>query len=173
VGRPAAHEACAWAGSGRPGVGPVSSLLTIVTELPGRVSDVELGGRGRDVVVMTAEERRWCRRRIVTVGGREVGLALPTGSVLEAGAVLHVDEEWYLVVEAAMEDVLVVRPRSMQEGLRVAFEVGNRHFTLAVDGERVLVPDDPAMEQLLRRLDVPFERARAAFVPLGQGHRHE
>jgi urease accessory protein UreE len=69
--------------------------------------------------------------------------------------------------------VLAVVPRSREEGVRVAFEVGNRHFTLAVDGERLLLPDDPAMEQLLRRLAIPFERVRAVFVPLGHGHRHD
>ena len=42
--------------------------------------------------------------------------------------------------------------------MRVAFEVGNRHFTLALDGERLLVPDDPAMGQLL---DAPGRRLRA------------
>jgi len=66
-----------------------------------------------------------------------------------------------------------VTPRTREEGLRVAFEVGNRHFTLAVDGARLLVPDDPAMEQLLRRLGVAFERARAVFMPVGHGHRHD
>jgi urease accessory protein len=151
----------------------MTSLLTVVTELPARPSDSELAGRERDVVVMTAEERRWGRRRVVTLGGRELGLALPTGSVLGPGEVVHVDDGWYVVVEAAAEPVLVVVPRSWQEGLRVAFEVGNRHFTLAADGERLLVPDDPAMEQLLRRLAVPFERTRAVFVPLGHGHRHD
>lgn len=151
----------------------MTSLLTIVTELPVRPSDGELAGRERDVLVMTAEERRWGRRRVVTVGGRELGLALPTGSVLGPGEVVHVDDGWYVVVEAAAEPVLAVVPRSRQEGLRVAFEVGNRHFTLAADGERLLVPDDPAMEQLLRRLAVPFERTRAVFVPLGHGHRHD
>ncbi len=30
-----------------------------------------------------------------------------------------------------------------------------------------------AVEQLLRRLAVPFERTRAVFVPLGNGHRHD
>ena len=153
--------------------GGVTALLTIVTEVRAGISAEELVGRERDVVVMTAEERRWGRRRVVTVGGRELALALPTGMGLEAGGVLHVDVDWYVVVEAAEEDVLVVRPRSWEEGLRVAFEVGNRHFTLAVDGERVLVPDDSAMEQLLRRLEVPFERARAVFVPIGRGHRHD
>jgi urease accessory protein UreE len=72
-----------------------------------------------------------------------------------------------------MEGVLAVTPRSRDEGLRVAFEVGNRHFAVAVEGERLLVLDDAAMEQLLRRLGVAFERTRAVFVPLGQGHRHD
>ena len=147
--------------------------VIVVTGLRGHIDERELAGRERDVVVMTAEERRWGRRRVVTVGGRELGLALPTGSVLTPGEVLHVEDDWYVVVEAAPEPVLVVVPRSREEGLRVAFEVGNRHFTLAVEDERLLVPADPAMEQLLRRLAVPFERARAVFVPLGHGHRHD
>ena len=76
------------------------------------------------------------------------------------------------MIEAASEPVLAVLPRSREEGLRVAFEVGNRHFTLALDGERLLVADDPAMEQLLGRLGIAFARTRAVFVPVGAGHRH-
>jgi urease accessory protein UreE len=69
--------------------------------------------------------------------------------------------------------VLAVTPRSRDEAIRIAFEVGNRHFTLALDGERLLIPDDPAMEQLLGRLDVAFERVQRVFVPVGAGHRHD
>ena len=151
----------------------MGQVAVVVTQPPGRVQEAELAGRERDALVLTAEERRWGRRRVVTERGREVALALPTGSVLTPGEVLHVAPEWYLVVEAATEAVLAVAPRSHQEALRVAFEVGNRHFTLAVDGGRLLVNDDPAMESLLRRLGVPFERTRAVFVPLGHGHRHD
>src|ERR687892_2024787 len=151
----------------------MTSSLTVVTKTHASISEKDLSGRERDVVVMTAEERRWGRRRAVTGAGRELVLALPTGSVLAPGAVLHVDADWYVVVEAAPEAVLAVRPRSAQEGLRLAFQGGNRHFTLAADGERLLVPDDPAMEQLLERLGVPFERTRSVFVPLGHGHRHD
>jgi len=127
----------------------------------------------RDVVVLTAEERRWGRRRTRTEAGRALALALPTGSVLAPGEVLHVDVGWYVVVEAAREAVLVVVPRTTRELARVAFEVGNRHFPMAWDGGRVLVPDDPAMEQLLRRMAVTFERGRVVFEPLGRGHRHD
>jgi urease accessory protein len=147
--------------------------VPVVTGPPVHVREGELAGRERDVLVLTAEERRWGRRRVVTRAGRELALALPTGSALTPDDVLHVGPDWYVVVEAAPEAVLAVRPASREEGLRVAFEVGNRHFPLALDGERLLVADDPAMEQLLRRLGVAFERARAAFVPLGHGHRHD
>jgi urease accessory protein len=145
----------------------------VVTRSDLKTDDVDLGGRERDVVTLTAEERRWGRRRVMTRQGRELALALPTGSVLAPGAVLHVAPDWYVVVEAAAERVLAIRPRSAAEALRVAFEVGNRHFTLAVDGDQLLVPDDVAMTQLLDRLGVNYEPARAVFEPLGHGHRHD
>ena len=147
--------------------------VVVITTKPGARVESLLARRERDVVVMTAEERRWGRRRVVTRGGRQLALALPTGSVLAPGDVLHVGDDWYVEVEAAEEPVLVVTPRTREEGLRVAFEVGNRHFTLAADGARLLVPDDPAMEGLLTRLGVTFERARAVFTPIGHGHRHD
>jgi urease accessory protein len=147
--------------------------VPILTATHVHAGGAELQGRERDALVLTAEERRWGRRRVRTRAGRELVLALPTGSALEPGAVLHVGPGWYVVVEAAAEPVLAVTPRSREEGLRLAFEVGNRHFTIALDGERLLVPDDTAMEQLLTRLGVAWARTLAVFVPLGAGHRHD
>jgi len=99
-----------------------------------------LAGLERDSVVLTAEERRWGRRRVKTSRGRELVLALPTGSVLLPGDLLYRGAGWYVTIEAAAEPVLAVAPRSRDEALRVAFEVGNRHFALAIEGERLLVP---------------------------------
>jgi urease accessory protein len=145
----------------------------VITSVRVEVREADLTGRERDSLMLTAEERRWGRRRVTTTAGRALVLALPTGSVLRLGAVLHVAADWYVVVEGALEPVLAFTPASPEEALRVAFEVGNRHFALALDGERVLVPDDPAMGHLLTRLDVRFERVRAVFVPIGMGHRHD
>jgi urease accessory protein len=150
-----------------------SEAVPVITEVQGHLSDGERAGRERDALVLTAEERRWGRRRVRTRAGRDLQLALPTGSVLTPGEVLYVDADWYVVVEGAAEPVIAVTPRSREEAVRVAFEVGNRHFTLALDGARLLVPDDPAMEQLLGRLDVPWTRTRAVFVSIGAGHRHD
>jgi len=152
----------------------VTTGAVVVTSWPAvPPSPVVLAARERDALVLTAEERRWGRRRVRTEAGRELVLALPTGSVLTPGEVLHVDARWYVVVAAALEPLLAVTPATPEAALRVAFEVGNRHFTLAADGDRLLVPDDPAMEALLRRLGVVWERTRAVFLPLGRGHRHD
>jgi len=145
----------------------------VVTESHVHVTEAQLIGRTRHSLVLTAEERRWGRRRVRTREGRELVLALPTGSALTPGDVLYLGSDWYVIVAAAEEPVIAVRPRSREDALRVAFEVGNRHFTLAIDGERLLVPDDPAMEQLLTRLGASWSRTRAVFVPVGAGHRHD
>ena len=151
----------------------MSGPTVIITQPRVAMHDADLSRLERDALVLTAEERRWGRRRVTTSKGRELALALPTGSVLTPGDILHVTRDWYVVIEAAAEPVLAVTPRSHEEGLRVAFEVGNRHFTLALDGPRLLVPDDPAMEQLLQRLEVEWRRDRAVFAPLGVGARHD
>ena len=151
----------------------MSEPTVIVTHPRVHVHDADLSRLERDNVVLTAEERRWGRRRVTTEKGRVLALALPTGSVLVPGAILHVARDFYVVIEAAREPLLAVTPRSHEEALRVAFEVGNRHLALAVDGDRLLVPDYPAMEQLLGRLEVPWRREHAVFIPVGAGHRHD
>jgi len=147
--------------------------VVVITRPQVPVHDADLSRRDRDLLVLTAEERRWGRRRVTTQAGRVLALALPTGSTLTPGDILHVAADWYVVVEAAPEPVLAVTPRSRDEALRIAWEVGNRHFTMALDGDRLLLPDDTAMVQLLGRLDLPFERVQSIFIPFGAGYRHD
>jgi urease accessory protein len=141
--------------------------MVVITAPRLPAGSLELAGKARDALRLTSEERRWNRRRATTVGGREVALALPTGSVLRPGDVIAVEADWYLVVEARPEPVLAVAPRDREEAIRIAFDVGNRHFPLALDGPWLLVPDDSAMSQLLSRLGVSWERRDAVFDPIG------
>jgi urease accessory protein UreE len=84
-----------------------------------------------------------------------------------------VEADWYLEIEGKAEPVLAVTPKDRDQAIRVAFDVGNRHFPLSISGDELLVPDDTAMEQLLTRLGVPWKRSAAVFAPLGGGHAHE
>lgn len=147
-------------------------MLTI-DHTVGPVSRGALNGKENDALVLTAEQRRWLRGRFKTAHGRELGLAFPTGTTLEPGAVLWIEPGWYLTVEAAPEPVLVILPASRREAIKIAFEVGNRHFPLALDEDALLVPDDPAMAGLLDRLGAAWQRRVLAFDPIGNAHRHD
>ena len=143
--------------------------MRLITEAPVPVDAAAVAGKARDTLRLTWEERRWTRKRAVTTAGREVALALPTGTVLEPGDVLAVEEGWYLAVEARPEPVLVLFPESYEAAVRIAFDVGNRHFSLGADGDTLVVPDDTAMEDLVRRLGVRWERREAVYSPLHGG----
>ena len=153
--------------------GEAEQAMIVVGQIMSNVLLKTLEGKERDTLVLTSEERRWSRKRVRTLHGREIALALPTGTILSAGDVLVVEPDWYLQIEAAREPVMAVFPRDHTEALRVAFEVGNRHFPLALDDEKtLLVPDDPAMAQLLDRINVPWERRHAVFFPIGHAAPH-
>jgi urease accessory protein len=140
--------------------------MVVITAPTADVEAGALAGKARDALRLTWEERRWTRKRVWTESGRELALALPTGTRLRPGAVIAVGPDWYAAVEAREEPVIAIAPRDGAEAVRVAFDVGNRHFPLAVHGDRLLVPDDSAMEQLARRLDLVWERCRTVFEPL-------
>jgi urease accessory protein UreE len=70
--------------------------------------------------------------------------------------------------------VLEIFPSDYEQAVKIAFEVGNRHFPLAIQGNKLLVPEDQAMVRLMDRLGAPWERRQAVFNPIAtmQGHQH-
>ena len=147
----------------------------IIDRLLPSLSQDDLCGKEEDKLVLTSEQRRWMRGRFATQKGRKIGIALPTGTNVAPGAILYVGTDWYLKIEAAAESVLAIFPSDYAEAVRIAFEVGNRHFPLALEENRILVPDDKVMVRLMERLGVPWARCQAIFEPLGntQLHQHE
>ena len=145
----------------------------VVDALPENVNAADLEGKEIDRLLLSWEQRRWMRGRFTTERGREIGVALPTGVQIEPGRIMWVGRDWYLTMAAAIEPLLAIRPGNHAEAIRIAFEVGNLHFPIALSGDHLLVPDDSAMIQLLSRIDANWERCIAAFQPLGKGSPHE
>ena len=146
--------------------------MLIVYEPASSRSAEDLRGKEEDTLALAWEQRRWVRGKFRTTKGREIALALPTGTPLTPGAIVLVEKDWYVRVEPLAEALLAVTPRNYAESIKLAFEIGNRHFPLALDGQTILVPDDPAMTQLFNRLDVQYERRTTAFSPVGNGLAH-
>ena len=147
----------------------------IIDRLHPTANQDDLRAKEEDTLVLTWEQRRWMRGRFTTVRGRKIGIALPTGTILGHGAILYVGADWYLKIEAAVESVLEILPSNYNEAVKIAFEVGNRHFPLAIAESKILVPDDKVMVRLMERLGASWKRRLAIFDPIGntQLHQHE
>jgi urease accessory protein len=146
--------------------------MLVVYEHAPLPSAADLRGREEDTLPLTWEQRRWVRGKFRTTKGREIALALPTGTPLAPGAIILVEAEWYVRIEPVAEPLLAVTPRDHAESIKLAFEIGNRHFPLALDGHAILVPDDPVMKQLFLRLGISYESRTAIFSPIGNGLAH-
>ncbi len=132
----------------------------------------DIRGKEEDTLALPWEQRRWIRGKFTTAKGRKVALALPTGTPLVPGTIILVEKDWYLRIKAVPEPLIAVTPANSQDAIRLAFEIGNRHFPLALEGSTLLVPDDPAMAQLFDRLNARWSRRQAIFSPLGIGLIH-
>ena len=124
-------------------------------------------------IPMTAADRRRVRRLVVAPDGTQFPLALPAGTVLRPGQVLHRAADRAYVVAAAAEDVVVARPRNLAEAARLGHLIGNLHRDIEAEGEEVVALADSALLERLRRAGVPFMEERRAFHGRAPGeHAH-
>lgn len=136
------------------------SGLVRVEALP----DGDVVGLEQILVTMTAEERRKVRRRLIFSDGVEIGLALPTGTALTSGMVLHKTSAKAYVVEAALEHVLVIQPKSLTEAAKIAHFIGNLHRDIDVQEEKIVVLYEPALEIRLQKLGYNVTRDHHPFL---------
>lgn len=124
-------------------------------------------------IAMTAADRRRVRRLISAPDGVQFPLELPTGSVLHPGQVLHEADGRVYVVAAAPENVVVIRPRSLEEAARIGHLIGNLHRDVEAAGAEVIALADSALVERLKRIGVPFAEEQRAFHGRAPGeHAH-
>ena len=131
-----------------------------------------LDGLERDTIVLGWEERRKSRQRLISERGSEIVLALPTGTILKDGDILHLDDRCYVTVEEAKEDVIVISPEDMAEGAAIAYEIGNRHLPISIENGTIVTPQNLQMEEFLKKRAIRYQLRRESFEPTRKGHSH-
>jgi urease accessory protein len=120
-------------------------------------------------------KRRW---RGLADDGTDFGFELETP--LLHGDVAAVAEGMRYVIRQTPEPVLEIPLDVPADAAAVVgWAVGNLHFAIEAQAERVLAPDDPGLRQALDRLGIHYHEATAVFQPhrfagslLGHGHAH-
>jgi len=135
--------------------------MILVERLP---TSAPAPGSSADPVVLTWEERAKTRQRVTTQHGRDVAIKLPTGTRLPPGTLLFLGEGFHIEVIAADEDVWLIRALDTCTLVRVAYEVGNRHFPIEIGDGWVAVRYDHTLAELWERLGVVAERVTRPFL---------
>jgi len=156
-------------------------MLTINKLIPGGRGLAGVLIRRAAHVELDWDVRQKSRFDAVDSSGRGLGVFLPRGTVVRGGDVLVAEDGSLIVVHAAPQPVLVVR-HCAQHGspfdlLRAAYHLGNRHVSLQLAPDRLLLEPDHVLADMLRQQHLIVSESSEAFEPEGGayaagGHGH-
>ncbi|KZE38615.1 urease accessory protein UreE [Bhargavaea cecembensis] len=140
----------------------------------GEMDPVEIGNRHKEKILLESDALVKRIQRVTTDHGTEIGIRLKEPRDLRAGDVLYMDERNMIIVDVMTDDLLVIRPRSIQEMGTIAHQLGNRHLPAQFEGDEMLVQYDYLVEDLLKELGIPYVRedrkVKEAFRHIGHSH---
>lgn len=131
------------------------------------------------VVVLPYEARQKSRLRAITTCGRELGVFMERGAILQDGDVLRATDGTLIRVQAAAERVSEVRS-AMGEAdalalTRGAYHLGNRHVPLQILPGVLRYLHDHVLDDMVRGLGLQVTQCEAPFHPEAgayHGHAH-
>ena len=121
---------------------------------------------GRGEITLRFDQRHRRRIRLQCDDGNSLLLDLPEARALREGDGLRCEDDSWVAVHAAPEEVVDVHCDSAHTLLRVAWHLGNRHLPVEILDECGLrFRADHVIETMVEGLGARCERRRAPFSP--------
>lgn len=144
-------------------------LATLAGEMVASTPDVSN-------LVLTFASRRKSRQVVKLDSGEEVGLLLPPGTILRDGDHLESEDGSRIKIKAAQEELMLVTAGDLFLLLRAGYHLGNRHASIELRPDRILLEPDPVLKEMLVGLGLKVELVSETFTPetgaYGGGHKH-
>ncbi len=121
------------------------------------------------------ELRQKSRFRAHLDDGREVGVVLSRGKVLNAGDLLGADDGSVIRIEAAAEQVTTALHTDSLLIARACYHLGNRHVPLEIGETWVRYLHDHVLDEMVASLGLTLTFEQAPFQPepgAYSGHTH-
>ncbi|KOP65439.1 urease accessory protein UreE [Paenibacillus solani] len=146
----------------------------IITKIAGHLDNFSSSDKAIDWLELEWEELNKRILRKQTENGRDVSISLENGSHLHYGDVLYEDEDTLIAIRTKLEKVYVIKPKTMREMGKAAFEIGNRHTPCIIEDDEILVRYDHTLEKLMDEVGVTYEQSERRFKePFKyKGHQH-
>ncbi len=119
-----------------------------------------------EYVLMTWEQRRKPRSKYKTNAGREINIALPRGTTLADGTLLHWENGRGILVKAQPESVYVIKPSNQHQACIAAHHIGNWHRSMQLtDAGELIVEADGPLGQWLEKSGIEHSAQQRVFQP--------
>jgi len=115
------------------------------------------------------EARFLRRKRLETDSGRPILADLEKTTSLDDGDALILADGTPVAIRAAVEPVLFVTGDNLP---RLAWHIGNRHTPCQIDGDRLVIRNDPVIRHMLEHLGAGIAEGNAPFRPEGGAYGH-
>jgi len=126
------------------------------------------------------DSRHRRRIRLTADQGEDVLLDLPKAVAMADGDGLQLDDGRWLEVQAAAELIVEVRHKDLNQLMRLAWHLGNRHLPTEIRSQVLRIRPDHVIEDMLHRFGADLVKAQAPFQPEGgaysdhgQHHNHD
>lgn len=128
-------------------------------------------------LTLPLESRVKSRLRTVLDDGRDAGLFLERGQVLQHGDLLSTEDGLVVKVIAAKETVSSVICDDVLLMARACYHLGNRHVALQISPGKLQYLHDHVLDDMLKRLGLTVDVVKATFEPEsgaydGEGAHH-
>lgn len=155
--------------------------MIVIEQIAGHLGDQPLE---KPVIPVPYEWFECERRRIkkVAADGTELGVAIPSG--VKSGDILYESDQGCYVVQLTKAHLISVAIHSVEEAARVGFELGNRHLSLKILPDKILVPYEEPTFLYLHQLGFEVQEEEGDFSDFirckahgtgeaGAGHAHQ
>ena len=122
---------------------------------------------------LSHDERHIRRKLLHFANGDMIMVDLKEPVHLSEGDVLEAENGEYFLIHAAKEPLYSVKAATPLELTQLAWHLGNRHQTVEIKENRILLSRDPVIRTMLEGLGATVEEIEAPFQPLhGAYHDH-
>lgn len=145
----------------------------IIEEIKGNIANLPQDEKNKHVEKVYLENSDLVKRiqRVTTDHGNEIGIRLKQPIDLQYGDILYQDDTNMIIIDVNSEDLLVIKPRTLQEMGDIAHQLGNRHLPAQFTETEMLVQYDYLVESLLKDLGIPYShedrKVNQAFRHIG------
>jgi urease accessory protein len=148
----------------------------ILDKVLGNIESTSLEGVHIEKIYLNNEEMLKRIIRVTSDHGKDYGISLSDGNKLKDGDILFNDGHNAVVVKFNSEDVLVIKPKDMNQMGKIAHEIGNKHLPAQFIDETMIIQYDSVVEETLKKQSLNYSREnmelKEAFRHVDFMHRH-